>query len=204
MHMGREPVMTKDILAGTELKPAYGDGLPTLHTDNIRNEMSATENQKGQAIIPLKTLLKDISAKGRPIRDKEELPVEQVAPKKEYNPYKTQSKDASIRRQTKAEVEAQKDEEAMAGPKTSMKDRAKTITDKVENGHKSSRQELVPDRERRRSKKEGEDTREIAKRNLSRPQHFTMSREDRVAAAEARLGARTAFLEIGKDKEKDE
>ena len=203
MHMGREPVMTKDILAGTELKPAYGDGLPTLHTDNVHNEMSATESQKGQATIPLKTLLKDISAKGRPIRNQEELPTETVAPKKEYNPYKTQSKDASIRRQTKAEVEAKKDEEAM-GPKTSMQDRAKTITDKVENGHKSSRQELVPDRERRSRKKDGEeDTREIAKKNLSKPRHFTMTREDRVAAAEARLGARTAFLEIG-EKEKDD
>ena len=203
MHMGYESVITKNIRAGTELQPMYGDGLPTLHTDRIQNLMSTTAEHQQQHVIPLKILLKDISAKGRPIRQEEELPVEKIVqPKKDYNPYKIQNKDASIRRQTAAEVEAQKDEEAM-GPKKSMQDRAKIITDKVENGHKSSKQELLPDRERRIRRKDGkEDTREIAKRNLSKPRHFEMSREERIAAAESRLGARTAFLEM--DREKDD
>ena len=126
----------------------------------------------------------------------------EVVPQVDYNPYKKQDVERAKQRQT--EADAQKAQEQSAensdAPKITMMERSMKIGQKAENPERMpTREEVVQAIEAPKEGTKG-DHREIAK-TLPKPSHHTMSREDRIAAAEAKLGDRLeaikAYVERG-------
>ena len=129
----------------------------------------------------------------------------ETKPQVDYNPHKKQNVEKAKQRQTEAEAEqalAQQQGTSEDSAKTTMMERGLKIGQKAEKADRvPTREEVVPDLETIRKDKDGNtDSREIAK-TLGKPMHHNMSREDRIAAAEAKLGDRLeaikAYVEKG-------
>ncbi len=129
------------------------------------------------------------------------------APVIDYNPHKRQDVEKAKQRQTEAEAleaKEQQERENLDSQKTTMLERGLKIGQKAEKSdHVPTREEVVPDLETIKKDSAGnKDSREIAK-TLSKPAHHNMSREDRIAAAEAKLGDRLeaikAYVERGEE-----
>ena len=125
-----------------------------------------------------------------------------VKPAVDYNPYKKQDVERAKQRQTEAEVQKAQEqpEENPDTPKTTMMERSLKIGQKAETSDRvPTREEVVQAVEAPKDNAKG-DQREIAK-TLPKPSHHSMSREDRIAAAEAKLGDRLeaikAYVERG-------
>ena len=123
----------------------------------------------------------------------------------DYNPHKRQNVERAKQRQIEAEAEqakVQADVNDTSAEKMTMSDRSLKIGQKAEKAdHAPTREDVVPDLEIMRKDRDGNtDSREIAK-TLGKPSHHNMSREDRIAAAEAKLGDRLeaikAYVEKG-------
>lgn len=155
------------------------------------------------------SIMKELAQRGK----EKKVDFENIAPVQmeqkpivDYNPHKRQNIEKAKQRQTEEEVkqaQEQQVEENPDAPKVTMMERGLKIGQKAEKSDRvPTREEVVSIPEPSSVKNEKGDGREIAK-TLGKPSHHNMSREERIAAAEAKLGDRLeaikAYAERGDD-----
>ena len=202
--MAVKDVNTTGIMPGSVLTPGVQIGSPDRTSDMLQHTMNAKQSDVTDHAISntLQSIMRDLANKQAPIKDAPVIAEPIRAP--EVNPHHRQKQETIVERQSIAELEAAKEAEKS---EHNMQSRTLTITQKSEHGRGSTRVELKPDRERKVRNVDGsENTREIMKhryveqpsqssrssefsKKMERPRHFTESREDRIAAAEAKFGS---------------
>lgn len=167
------------------------------------HDMSADQPKRHERVS---SIMKDLAERGKKQASNFDniTPVNLDAkPKVDYNPYKKQDLEKAKKRQTEAEVQQQQEQQvqelASDLPTTTLMERGLKIGQKAEKSdHVPSREDVVSSVAPERSK-DGSDLREIAKK-LNKPSHHNMSREDRIAAAEAKLGNRLEAIKAYAEK----